>query len=233
MKRIALSIGLASACTADVPETPSYQVDVMPILAANCVRCHGYPAIGGAPAHTRLDSFENVRVDDGVPRLDRCGAGTVCGTSAQAALIAARVQPGLQPALTAEVDDPGVMPPRFPLDDHQIDVLVRWQEQGAMRGAPRATNHRPEMTVEVVEQVGPTLRLAITIADADHDLVAGELYARNAMAEPSFVGPLRSGRFELDWDTSTFPERGTVALFATLDDGAGLADHELGTVELP
>lgn len=232
MKRIALTSISLVACTAEVPETPSYQVDVMPILAANCIRCHGYPTIGGAPAHTRWDSFENVRVDDGEPRRDLCGGvGMVCGTQQLAGLISARVQPGLQPTLAAEVEDPGQMPPRFPLDDYQIDVIARWQDQGANRGAPRSNNQPPTISIEVVEQVGMRVRLAVAIADPDHDLVAGELYARNGATQP-FVGPLRTGRFELDWDTTVFSQRGAVPLYARLDDGAGFADYELGTVEL-
>lgn len=41
-------IAVLAACT-DVPEPPSFQQHVQPILAANCARCHMPPAIGGAP----------------------------------------------------------------------------------------------------------------------------------------------------------------------------------------
>ena len=48
----------AAACATDpVPAQPSWQLDVMPVLAANCVRCHGYPTSGFATPGFRLDSF--------------------------------------------------------------------------------------------------------------------------------------------------------------------------------
>lgn len=232
---VAISLLLSSACTADAPATPSFQVDVMPILAANCVRCHGYPAIGGSPDVIRYDSLDPVVVRDGTPRTaaqGECGLvpieaqGVVCGAASRAGTMKFRV--------TAEIEDDfdnGQMPPRFPLEDFQIETIGRWADQGGLRGAPRPNNKPPTITVEPVGVQGSTLTFAIAIADGDHDLVVGELYARGIRQD--FVGPLRSGHLEITWDTRNVPRGSIPRLVARLDDGAGFVEYDLGEVDLP
>ena len=44
MKWIAASLTALAACTGDIPAHPTYDVDVAPILEANCIRCHGGPS---------------------------------------------------------------------------------------------------------------------------------------------------------------------------------------------
>ena len=112
---------LLAAC-ADVPETPSFQTDVLPILAANCVRCHGYPAIGGAPPEFRLDSYDEIEGVFG------------------AAALASSIPPRL-------VDEAAPMPPRFPLDDDQIAILENWARD-PVRGAARPGNRAPSVVIE-------------------------------------------------------------------------------------
>ena len=115
------TIILLAAC-ADVPATPSFQTDVLPILAANCVRCHGSPAIGGAPPEFRLDTFEDL-------------AGVFGARS-----FASNIPPRL-------VDEVSPMPPRFPLDDDQIAILESWARD-PVRGAARPGNHVPTVAIE-------------------------------------------------------------------------------------
>jgi hypothetical protein len=206
-------IGLLGACAADVPSAPSFQEHVMPILAANCVRGHGYPAIGGAPPGFRLDSYEDVALDD---------ATQIAGAASYAALIAIRVRDEARP-----------MPPRFGLDEPQLETLERWAAGTAPgerppRGAPRPGNRAPEVALERTAQDGATLTIAVRVDDPDGDLVAGELRVRIAGAE-RVIGPVRSGRVELAWNTA-FVAAGSYPLAARVDDGATPATIELGQI---
>ena len=46
-----------------VPANPTYAADVRPLLAQQCLLCHGYPARRGAPSDFRLDVYADT---DGV-----------------------------------------------------------------------------------------------------------------------------------------------------------------------
>jgi hypothetical protein len=210
---LVLGISLLGACAAEVPSAPSFQEHVMPILAANCVRCHGYPAIGGAPPGFRLDSYEDVAVDD---------AAKIIGAGAYATLVALRVRDGERP-----------MPPRFPLDDPQIETLERWIQGVAAgelppRGEPRPGNRPPEVAIESMSRAGDIITIVIGVDDPDGDLVAGELRAQIAGAG-RVIGPVRSGRVELAWNTA-FILSGSYPLSARVDDGAMPITLELGQI---
>ena len=102
----------AAACATDpVPAQPSWQVDVLPVLAANCVRCHGYPTSGFATPGFRLDSFG--------PTLLASGE-LIRGASENATAIARRTKAAFRP--------PGelAMPPGRELAEDEIGVLRNW-----------------------------------------------------------------------------------------------------------
>jgi hypothetical protein len=210
---LALGTSLLGACAADVPPSPSFQQHVMPILAANCVRCHGYPAIGGAPPGFRLDSYEAVATDD---------ATTVAGAGAYAALIAVRVRDEARP-----------MPPRFLLDEPQIETLERWAAGAAFgeappRGEPRPDNRAPLVAIEDVARSGHVTTFTLRVDDPDGDLVAGELRVGLPGGE-RVIGPVRSGRVELAWNTA-FVVPGSYPLAARVDDGAMPISLDLGQI---
>lgn len=138
---------LFAACAPAVPDEPSFQQHVAPILAANCIRCHGTPAIGGAPSTFRLDLY------------------------ADAAFSAQR---------SATRTAAGEMPPRFALDDYQIETLARWAELGAPRGLPNPGNRPP--TAMIVDGV-------IVVEDPDGDVVGGVAITPDGLV----LGNLRSG----------------------------------------
>lgn len=48
---------------AKVPDHPTYNRDVKPLLIDHCVLCHGSPPKRGAPANFRLDQYDSL---DGV-----------------------------------------------------------------------------------------------------------------------------------------------------------------------
>ncbi len=228
MNRINLSlVSIALAgCMPEAPDTPSFQEDVLPIFAANCVRCHGVPTLGGAPTEFRLDSFENTVVTDGQPGAGTCGGEpddpaaerVICGSRTYALLIGSRLR-----------DEGRPMPPRFPLEEFQIETLARWVK-GPQRGAPRPGNLAPTLAVEATTQVGSRVTLQVRIEDLDRDLVVGTLYAR-VDARDRVVGTVRSGRLAVTWD-ATGVTPGSYPLTAVLDDGAELHTVRLGMLDV-
>ncbi|MBA3398099.1 MAG: hypothetical protein H0T89_36070 [Deltaproteobacteria bacterium] len=210
---------LLAACAPDVPAAPSFQQDIQPILAANCVRCHGTPAIGGAPSGFRLDMFEDVEV------IDPSGVGliTIAGAKSQSSRIAARAAAG-------------EMPPRFPLDDWQIEMLENW-EANPVRGT-RADNRAPTASVEAIEdevvEETPGIRRFVTITvrvdDPDPDIVGGVLRARlGATVYP--IGMIHSGINRIRWETTAIAA-GEFTLDAVLDDGGVVVTVALGSLEV-
>jgi hypothetical protein len=103
--RTLAGILLLAACAPGTPDSPTWLADVRPILAGNCIRCHGHPAIGGAPATFRLDLYDDGFQDGQLVR----------GARAMAGFVAARA--------SARED----MPPRgTELSGRQKDILSAW-----------------------------------------------------------------------------------------------------------
>jgi hypothetical protein len=215
---IALGALALGACEPGVPDAPSFQTDIMPILAASCVRCHGGPPIGGAPPSPRLDSYADLADHDLVDPFVELPIG---GAATAADRIAARVR---------NSDSP--MPPRFPLDDWQADVLARWAELGAPRGAPRPGNRPPQIEILRIAPAGAGQALRVRVSDPDGDLVAGTLRAItiNGAFRP-LVGAVRSGELELVWQDANLAE-GVYPLVAFLDDGAEVHEVPAGQIEV-
>jgi hypothetical protein len=216
--RLGLTAAL-SACATDVPETPSFQLDVMPILAANCVRCHGEPRLIG-PAGMRLDSYGDVPVDEAGPGPD--DDVVVAGAASFAPLVASRIQSATRP-----------MPPRFGLDEASADILIAWwggRELGdpPPRGEPRLDNRPPEIAIVELGRDATTLTLRYDLHDPDGDLVAG--YARLDGASGRLVGPLHAGRGELVLDLAGVI--GTHAVVAYADDGAAVHELAAGAIDV-
>lgn len=203
----ALLLAIA-ACAPSVPDAPSYQLHVAPILAANCLRCHGYPAIGGAPEDIRLDSFEDLPLSDD---LD----DTILGAASLASSIADRV---------ASSDSP--MPPRFGLDGYQIETLANWAETGGMRGAPRPNNQQPVVTASLNELV-----VSIRIDDADDSTVAGQLRLEGPSGN-RFIGLVRTGTLSFEIDPALVAAAGSYRLVASVDDGAAVHVIEAAAFEV-
>ncbi len=203
LKAFAVPLLAVAACQ-KAPAEPSWATDVAPILAANCVRCHGFPARGGAPDDFRLDVYENTITDEGK---------LLQGAGAMAEFAVARV-----------VD--GSMPPRFPLDDVQVETLENWLALRTFgsrppKGPPAPKNQPPAFAGLQIAEAGPEGRRAIAyeIEDPDGDVVVGTLTARLADDERVITRELHAGRGELAWDTAGF-SAGSWQLTASLDDGS-------------
>ena len=221
-----ITLFVAAGCLPDAPETPSFQQDVLPIFAANCVRCHAVPTLGGAPKEFRLDSFENTVVTDGTPNTGTCGGDAndpaaevvICGASEYALLVGARLRNQQRP-----------MPPRFAMADSQIETLARWVKTGG-RGSPRPDNHLPTLTVKSVSWLGTSVTLQTRIDDADGDLVVGTVYV-SVNGRDRVVGSVRSGTVDVTWDSANVTP-GAYPLSATLDDGADQYPLTLGMLDV-
>ncbi len=221
-----LPIIMLGACVPDVPETPSFQEHVLPILAANCVRCHGVPTLDGAPNEFRLDSFEDTLVSDGTtPPPGICGvpddptqATVICGARQYALLIGSRLRNEKRP-----------MPPRFPLEEDQIETLSRWVKKPE-RGLPHPGNQPPTLVVDGTSRAGSSIDLDVRVDDPDRDLVVGTLFAL-VEGRRRLVGGVRSGRVQVTWDITGVPA-GSYPLTAELDDGSEVYPMKLGALEV-
>jgi hypothetical protein len=218
--RLAASATLLAGCAVDeVPVEPSWQVDVMPILAANCVRCHGYPASGFAPQYMRLDSYDAVEITGSV--ID-----SIEGAARLANEIATRTS--LKPRLPGDTDLP--MPLGRRLDSYEVDVLRSWAgaADGSMkapRGQGRPDNAPPVLSVVEVGRAGSIVTLAYELRDSDHDLVVGTLRGPTLNDQGQLVvgvvGGFVSGRDTIAIDLTGIAP-GTYDLVARLDDGADI-----------
>src|SRR6185436_12574099 len=88
---------------------------------------------------------------------------------------AARV--AISGALVDRIDSTDApMPPRFPLDDWQIETIQRWgRAEPVVRGEPRPGNQRPVLELREVGRDVTTVTLAYDLHDPDGDLVVGQL----------------------------------------------------------
>lgn len=220
---------LLVSCTPDVPAIPRFQRDVMPILAANCVRCHSTEPLS-APANMRLDTYGDLELraaeldkmdpicietkDDPDPR---CRSTNLLGAATYAGLIAERI-----------VDEDRPMPPRFGLDSYQIEILQSWAEAEAPQGRGRRDNQLPTARIDAIDGTV----IDIVVSDPDRDLVGGALVVEvviDGVTKELVIGAIAGGRMQLTWDTEDVVP-GTHALRAKIDDGAGVVTVELGTI---
>jgi hypothetical protein len=234
-----VSVGCSSS---DAPVEPSWQVDVMPLFAANCVRCHGYPFRGGGTradgtpriSALRLDTFDDVELADG-------NVATGAAKSIQRIFRLTHdiaLNPGEQP-----------MPPDRPLDDYELEVIRNWASLGngetAIRGPGRADNHAPVLTLTELARDATAITFAYELTDSDRDVVVGTVIGPrrkdDVVVPAAVIGNVVAGRDQFTWDI-TGVDPGDYAITAHLDDGAdidgpdGTADFivvELGTVTLP
>ncbi|MFN0251795.1 MAG: hypothetical protein ACKV2T_33265 [Kofleriaceae bacterium] len=227
MRRETLLVLFGACAEPTPPAQPSWQVDVMPILGANCVRCHG-PERFGYASPLRLDSFTDVPVVG-----DPVGFG---GASSSAVDLARRIRfDRFNPAAF-------VMPPDRELGDYEVAVLRNWAgnvdgQLRAPRGPGRPDNRAPTLAFTEKSRDATTVVFAYDLADADGDLVVGTLRGLRMIGDRlTVVGTLASGRKTVTIDiTGVAP--GSYELVAELDDGADVdgpdADLDFIAVTIP
>ena len=215
-RAILLSLLASAACSPEVPAQPTWIDDVRPILAANCIRCHSPPHIGGAPDTFRLDKYDTELVPDGTDENDT--PDQISGAEAQSFAMSELV-----------VDE--IMPPRFPLADYQQETLAAWDAAGAPRGEPRSDNASPSLTLLGDPVVSPgRVRFEYQIDDADGDIVTGGILPADQLGDSIYLSnQLFVGRGVISLSLAS----GSHELVAELDDGHEVVEVELATVEVP
>ena len=231
----------AAACSPSVPSEPTWVDDVRPILAANCIRCHSPPYIGGAPVTFRLDIYDEDRylipyLDAGPPPDAAPGApdaGPDAGPVEPEPVHGARHE-SEQQAFRDVLVTRSIMPPRYPLTDRQVDVLMKWHEVSEPKGEPREGNAAPTMIlVSDPEVIAGAVRLSYSIEDGDDDIVTGAIVAAPDGGGDPIVASneLFAGRGAVEFSLPA----GTFALTAEIDDGQvdPAVSVELGQVVVP
>ncbi len=231
---VVVALAAAPGCALDdPPEVPSWQVDVMPVLAANCVRCHGFPLNPVARNDFRLDAYSPTLLPGETIPIDGAGGP---GLASQ---IATFTRPGFSVSLKVR------MPPDRTLADREYLILRNWAgaadavTESGPRGPGRFDNRAPTVTsFEEVARVGRKVTFAFEVSDLDHDLVSGVVIGPTLdvqmQVQPGNIGILVSGRRTFEWDTTGLPE-GSYDLTARLDDGADIdgPDGEEDYIDVP
>jgi hypothetical protein len=134
------------------------------------------------------------------------------------------------PEIASRIEDADrPMPPRFGLEQHQIDTLLAWAlADPVSRGAPRPDNQRPQIAFEEIGRDAATISLRYDLHDPDGDLVSGVVRLTDGAGR--LVGALHSGRDVLVLDTTGLT--GVYPLRAFADDGAQIHDIPAGTIDV-
>ena len=234
MRGALVSLLLAAACgPSRAPTEPTWQVDVMPLYAANCVRCHSYPFRGVGTTALRLDSFDDTELAD----------GNVASGAAKSVQAIFRHTHDI-----ALLPGQRVMPPDRPLDDYELEVIRNWASLGngeiAVRGPGHADNHPPELVLAELARDATSITMTYEVTDADFDLVVGTLIGprikNNQLVAQAVVGNMIAGRDQFVWDITGVPA-GDYPITAHLDDGADVDPEgpndftaiDLGMITIP
>jgi hypothetical protein len=228
---VVVAVAAASGCALDdPPEVPSWQVDVMPVLAASCVRCHGVPQNPLVPSDFRLDAYgATLFPGQTIP---------IKGASEFAVDLARVTEPGFRSNFEER------MPPNRTIDERSYRILRNWagSTDGLTNIAPRGSGHpdnrTPAIVVEETARTAGVVTLAFEVSDADRDLVTGvvlgPVLGLQGQVSIGTIGVVVSGRRTFAWDTTGLPA-GSYELTARLDDGADVdgPDGDEDYIEIP
>jgi len=215
----ALLLLLAVACSGpEVPAEPTWVDDVRPILAANCIRCHSPPYIGGVPQYFRLDTYDDDLFLDPTYGDPVMGAASMSAGNYFIDVLVTK----------------STMPPQSVLTSRQVDVIAAWRDAEEPKGEPREGNSPPTITVvgDIVVNPG-VVGLAYVIEDPDGDIVTGVIQGDpGGGADPDPIvatNQIFAGRGWVNFHLPT----GTYELIAELDDGSEQVTVGLGTAVVP
>lgn len=229
--RASLAAAIAFAgtlgCVPEPPEHPTW-VDVQPILAGECVGCHGASADQLGPERTgggfRFDFY--AMKDD----MDNevCGEATaVLGKDKQLAKAHAdAILTAISTPADKPNDRPAMPPPPAPyLHDWEWGTIRAWVNDGAKRGELAPGNRPPRF--RLYHDSGPadaTLDITAVTEDPDGDPVIGVLkFGDDRLAMN------RAGAFSETLDTSSWTS-GDRPITAVLCDGWASVTYAFGTL---
>jgi hypothetical protein len=224
---IAAAIAVAGAlgCAPEPRQHPTW-VDVQPILAGECVHCHGAGADETGSDRTgggfRFD-FYAMKDDMGD---DVCGEATnVLGKDKQLAkAYASDILTAISTTADRPNDRPAMPPPPAPyLHDWEWQTIQAWVNDGAPRGELPPSNRPPRF--RLYHDSGPadaTLDITAVIEDPDGDPVVGVL-----MFGDDHLKMNRAGAFSETLDTSSWAA-GDRAITAVLCDGWSNVTYSVG-----
>ncbi len=207
-------LAAAVGCAPSAPDKPTWVDDVQPVMMANCVRCHGSPASGGAPSTFRLDLYEDS-IENGQQ---------IRGAASMARFVCVRG------SLAEDMPPNGTAIPA-----RARDMFANWFETRCTgpivsfeRGA-RARNSEPTITINTGNgKADDSLEVDFLVTDADREAVTGSLLLGEDAVDPACktaggrtdLAPaaLRGGAGHISFDTGTLCA-GTYKLSASISDG--------------
>jgi hypothetical protein len=214
----------ALGCAPEPREHPTW-VDVQPILAGECVHCHG----AGADLTGSERTGGGFRFDFYDMKADVCGVEVAKVIGDGRALALARAGDILT-AISTPADKPDerprMPPPPAPyLHDWEWGTIQAWVNDGAPKGDLPPSNRPPRF--RLYHDSGPadaTLDVTAVIEDPDGDPVAGVLMFGDVPLPMN-----RGGAFSETLDTSSWAS-GDRPITAVLCDGWAKVMYAVGTV---
>jgi hypothetical protein len=198
--QVVVLAALAAGCgPASVPDRPSWDQDVFPILQGSCNHCHGASAgertdaapMGEPGPAGRLDICSNAPFASlgAIPKL---GGGAVLAGTAGSLLTNLTPMMGKSRALMPPA-------PASELSDYDRDVLIKWGRQAGATGATpcnKQTRNRDPLAELVSKEVdGGDLVVTLQVSDPDGDQVLGKVAAGSAEGQTILSTGRRSFRF--------------------------------------
>ena len=173
---VGLGLGLASCAPPAVPQRPSWDEDVFPILQGSCNHCHGETVGNCRPSRlARLDICDPTPfADAGItgPRIRRGQAGGRAVPRAISSRWRERTRANMPP------------PPAAELSDYERDVLLKWgaSNRHATSATSRAATASPTCGSSTTVWDGNDLKLTVEVWDPDQDQVLGKVTVGAASA---------------------------------------------------
>jgi hypothetical protein len=170
-----VAMGLAAGCAPPtVPNRPSWDQDVFPILQGSCGHCHG-ETVGRLPSQplSRLDICNTqVFADAGIPLA--VTAAQVWGAQFNQYLLPVMGSP--RPKMPP--------PPAAELSDYERDVLLKWGADGSGdKCNKQGRNREPDMRVIGEPRWdGNDVTIVVEVWDPDKDQVLGKVSVGMATA---------------------------------------------------
>lgn len=212
-------VALTVAC--DEPKATEHPTwaDVRPILAGQCVHCHG-STNGENGGGFRFDFYDMTE--------ETCGAAAK-GLGINYPLAKAHA-PRIINALTGDAGAgrPLMPPPPAPyIEDWQWQTLHRWWQDGVPKGNLPPSNQPATLALsQSAAVVDAAWQLRALVRDPDGDPVVGVINVAGLTLPMD-----RAGSFATTVDTSKWPP-GVYAVTATLCDGWSKVDYTVSTLEV-